>query len=151
MPLLDDLESSAQWIARALTSSGYRADFSAASLWEVDRFFDEQTKNGRPRRLGLLSSDLGTRMFSIGAYVGEVVRRAVGGSWHVDDDDPQSEVDVRLDLPDGSQIWPVQRVTKRLTNGAEDGIAAYGAALGAPVGPRPAPSRRGDASRGRHA
>ena len=58
-----------------------------------------------------------------------------------------------LALPDGSSIWPVQRVMKRFTNGSEDGIAAYGAALGVVVGSRPEPpKRRGlfGGGRGRH-
>jgi hypothetical protein len=33
-------------------------------------------------------------------------------------------------VPDGSTIWPVQRVIKRFRNGPEDSIAFYGTALG---------------------
>jgi hypothetical protein len=147
--ILEDLDSSAAWIATAISSSGYRADFSAASLWEVDRFIDEQAPGGKPKRWGLLSRDLGTRLFSLGAYVGDVVRREVGGEWEVDDDDPNAEVNVAIRLPDGSLIWPVQRVMKRLTHGAEDGIAAYASVLGVAVGPRPpAPTGRGRSERG---
>jgi hypothetical protein len=32
------------WIATALSSSGYIADFTVASLWQIDRFFDEQAQ-----------------------------------------------------------------------------------------------------------
>jgi hypothetical protein len=151
--ILEDLDSSAAWIAKALSASGYRVDFSAASLWEVDRFLEEQTSSGKPKRWGLLSRDLGTRLFSLGAYVGDVVRREVGGEWRVDDDDPHAEVNVQLRLPDGSVVWPVQRVMKRLTNGAEDGIAAYASVLGVPVGPPPPAPRsngRSDRSGRRH-
>jgi len=151
--IFEDLDSSAAWIAKALASSGYRTDFSAASLWEVDRFLDEQAPGGKPTRWGLLSRDLGTRLFSLGAYVGEVVRREVGGEWHADDDDPSAEVNASVRLPDGSVIWPVQRVMKRLRNGEEDGIAVYASVLGVPVGPRPvAPTgkNRSDRSGRRH-
>ena len=71
----------AERIATALTSSGYRADFSPASLWDIDRFFDEQSDKGRPRRGGLLADETGARLFALGAYTGEVIRRAVGGTW----------------------------------------------------------------------
>ena len=37
----EDVKASAKWISQALQSSGYRADFSPESLWEIDRFFDE--------------------------------------------------------------------------------------------------------------
>lgn len=137
--LIEDIDASATWIARALQSSGYRADFTAPSLWSIDRFFDDQSDRGNARRGGLLANELGSRLFALGAYVGEVVRRNVGGIWHADDQDPHGEINVELALPDGSKIWPVQRVMKRYKNGAEDGIAPYGAALGLQVGQPPEP------------
>lgn len=137
--LREDLDRAASWIAEALSSSGYVADFSPSSLWSIDRFFDEQSKRGRPRRGGLLANNLGSRVFALGAYTGEVVRRHAGGDWHCNEDDPRGEINVQLVLPDGGIIWPVQRVMKRLRNGAEDGIAAYGAALGLDVGQPPGP------------
>jgi hypothetical protein len=45
--IVEDVVASAEWIATALTSSGYRADFAATSLWEIERFFAEQSRDGR--------------------------------------------------------------------------------------------------------
>jgi hypothetical protein len=140
--IVDDVLGSAEWISTALRSSGYAADFSPGSLWEVDRFFDEHTEGGRPRRRGLLAESTGSRLFGIGAYIGEVIRRDVGGEWEGDDTDPEAEINVAVRLSDGSLIWPVQRVMKRLQNGAEDAIAPYALALGVSVGPAPAPRPR---------
>ena len=70
------------------------------------------------------------------------MRRHVGGSWSGDEDDPATEINVALNLPDGTQIWPVQRVMKRVSNGAEDSITAYAAALGVDPGQRPVRTRR---------
>lgn len=149
--LIDDLDVAADWVAGALHSSGYRADFSPASLWSIDQFLDDHSQDGQPRRRGLLAEDLGARLFALGAYVGEVVRRDAGASWQLDDQDPDNEIDVRLVLDDGRTVWPVQRVMKRFSNGHEDGIAAYGAGLGLEVGPPPqAPRRRGRFGRRRH-
>jgi hypothetical protein len=143
--LREDLDKAASWIAEALRSSGYVADFSPPSLWSNDRFFDEHSKRGKPRRGGLLAKNLGSRVFALGAYTGEVIRRSLGGEWRCDDEDPRGEMNVELVLPDGGIIWPVQRVMKRLGNGAEDGVAAYGAALGLDVGPQPSgPTPRRD-------
>jgi len=137
--LIQDIQQASDWIARALRSSNYRANFSPQSLWEIDLFFDDHSANGEPKPKGLLSQDFGMRLFSLGAYVGEVVRRNLGGEWQTNDADPQGEINVTLKLPDGSLIWPVQRVMKRLKNGPEDGIAAYGLGLGLAVGQKPAP------------
>jgi len=130
-----DIAKASDWIAKALASSGYRADFSPSSLSEVDRFFEEHSANGTPRAGGLLSDGLGSRLFALGCYVGEVVRRSKGGEWYGDDTDPEVELNAELRLADGSVCWPVQRVVKRLKNGDEDSIAAYGIGLGIPSGP----------------
>jgi hypothetical protein len=140
--IVEDVRTAAEWVAQALRASGYAADFGAASLWEIDRFFDENSRNGRGR--GLLADQLGQRLFAIGAYAGEVVRRAKGGEWVGDDASPQAEIDVELRLPDGTRLWPVQRAMKRFRNGEEDAIAAWGRGAGLDVGAapaRPAPGR----------
>lgn len=128
--LLDDVPAMAAWMAGTLTHSGYVADFSPGSLAEVDRFFDEHAPGGRPTNGGLLSEDLGQRLFGLGGYVGEsfVARSAACGQPKMTT--PRGEVNVTLTLDDGWSIWPVQRVMKRLRNGPEDGIAAYGAVPG---------------------
>jgi hypothetical protein len=127
--LVEDIRTAADWIAKALSSSGYRADFSITSLKEVDRFFDEHSKNGQAVSGGLLSEQLGSRMFALGGYVGEVIRRTHGGHWQANDKDPEGEINIALVLPTGGLIWPVQRVMKRFKNGAEDDIYAYGMAM----------------------
>jgi hypothetical protein len=133
----EDLNASAEWISVTLKSSGYRADFTPQSLWEIDRFFEDHCVNGTAKPGGLLSQDLGKRIFAIGSYMGEVVRRNVGGDWKGEDSDPRAEITVELQLPNGTRCWPIQRAMKRLKNGAEDGIAAWGLGSGLQVGPRP--------------
>ena len=135
--LVEDAIVCAQWISTALESSGYRADFTGPSLWEVDRFFEENSEAGRPTPQGLLAEDLGPRLFALGGYLGEVIRRSVGGVWNGDDDDPRGEINISLVLPDGTHLWPVQRVMKRLTGGDLELLAPYAETLGVPVGPRP--------------
>jgi hypothetical protein len=137
MAIVDDVVASADWIAVALRSSGYNTDFTPASLWEIDRFFDEQAPNGVPVKDGLLSEQRGQRIFAVGSYVGEVIRRHLGGNWIGDDADPNAELDVTLKLGEDHLLWPIQRAMKRYSNGDEDGIAIYGFALGLPVGARP--------------
>jgi hypothetical protein len=53
--LAEDIDASAAWIAQALQSSGYLADFSAPSLWSIDRFIDDNSDRGQPKRSGLLA------------------------------------------------------------------------------------------------
>lgn len=130
--IVRDAREASEWIAVALASSGYRADFSLESLKEIDRFLDDHTSEGTPKPDGLLSEQFGSRMFALGAYVGEVLRRKRGGQWLGDDTDPQAAFNLILELKPGEQVWPIQRVMKRFKNGAEDGIYTYGIVI---VGP----------------
>lgn len=130
--IVTDAEGSAKWIADAMMRSGYRADFSPASLSEIDRFIDEHSQRGEPRPGGLLSRDLGGRIFALGAYVGEVIRQALGGIWVGNDADPRAEINVEVRLNDGTRFWPVQRVMKRFKGGPSESIIVYGRALGLP-------------------
>jgi len=135
--IVEDVFKAAEWVSQALQSSGYRADFSPQSLWHIEFFFDDHTRNGKPIPGGLLSEEVGKRLFALGAYVGEVLRRNLGGEWYGDDADPQAEINVELRLVSGAKCWPVQRVIKRLKNGWEDSVAAYGIGMGLQIGPRP--------------
>src|SRR5205809_8097205 len=103
-----DAKEAAAWIATGLSSSGYKADFSGSSLWEIDRFFDEHSKDGQPRPGGLLAEALGSRIFALGAYIGEVLLRAVGGGWEGHDADREVERNFTLRLADCWQGWLVR-------------------------------------------
>jgi hypothetical protein len=124
--IVSDAEEAANWIAAALNESGYGADFSAQSLREIERFFVEHSEEGRPKPGGLLAQDTGARLFAMGSYVGEVIRRKGGGEWVGSDDDPQAEINITMRQSGGALLWPVQRVMKRLLNGPEDNIYHYG-------------------------
>ncbi|HLI22272.1 MAG TPA: hypothetical protein VKV32_14190 [Stellaceae bacterium] len=63
--IVSDALGASEWMAKALSSSGYKADFSLESLHEIDRFFDEQAPAGKARPRGLLSEQLGQRIFGL--------------------------------------------------------------------------------------
>jgi len=141
--LVEDAQRYAEWIAKALTSSGYPADFSLESLREIDRFFDEHSSGGEPISDGFLSEQLGKRIFALGAYTGEVLCRAYGGRWQADDNDPEGEMNLAVVFPNGSTVWPVRRVMKRFKNGPEDCVYGYGRAMRDYSGPEPPPWTKG--------
>ncbi|WP_077379944.1 hypothetical protein [Mesorhizobium prunaredense] len=118
--LQDDIPVAAQWISNALQSSNYRADFSPQSISEVERFFREQTKDGEPISDGLMAQDIGPRLFALGSYCGEVLRKELGGHWLTNDDDPEGEINAALEAANGVTCWPMQRVMKRLRSSEDD-------------------------------
>ena len=139
--IYEDIDTAAAMIATELTAHGYALDFTLDSLDEVDRFFEENSALDPSGTDSLLAARLGQWMFALGAYAGEVLRRTVGGRWRWEglDDDKAASTDTELVLVDGSIVFPFQRAWKRLMNGAEDGMAAWGAEMVAAVSPPTSP------------
>ena len=126
--LREDIKTQSDWIVQAFAADNFRLDYTLDSFIEIDRFFVSNMKNGRPKKGGRLAKKgFGPILFSIGAYIGETIIKIVPGSeWITDDNDPQGELTVALRLPNGMEIWPIQRVMKRFKNGSEDSIYPYG-------------------------
>jgi len=120
--LLEDIPKASDWLVKNMDATGYHLDGSIGSFRELDRFFDEQSRPG-----GVLADGRpGSKLFAVGSYMGQVFVRELGGVWETDDADPEGEVNIAVRLPNGSIVWPVQRAMKRLWNGPEDGLYAYG-------------------------
>ena len=128
--LLEDIKTQSDWIVQAFAADNFKLDYSVESFKSIDDFFDQHANNGKAKPNGRLSKNLGPILFSIGSYVGETIIKNVPGSvWITDDKDPLGEVNVSMKLPDGTTIWPMQRVINRFRNGSEDGIYAYGSVV----------------------
>ena len=128
--LEEDIHTQSEWLVKAFGSDDIMLDYTVESLKKIDLFFDVNSVSGKPTTGGRLSQNLGPVLFSIGAYVGITIIKAVPGAiWITDDKDPEGEITARIKLPNGSIIYPIIRVTNRFKNGSEDGIYAYGAVV----------------------
>ena len=120
--LLEDIKISSDWIATALNSSGYDADFTVKSLKEIDKFISDNSDNNDTK--GLLLEGTGKKIFALGSYVGEVIIKNCNGCWETNDSDPVGEINICVSI-NGKKIFPVQKIMKRLKNGNEDSIYDY--------------------------
>src|SRR5262249_11737534 len=111
---------------------GYKADFSMRSLAEIERFFVEHSKDGKPKPGGLLAQHTGARVFALGSYVGEVIRREGKGEWVGSHDDPKAEITIAGRLSTGVLLGPVRGLMKRLRTRPDGYICHYG-----PAAPEP--------------
>ena len=118
--LAEDVLTYADWAKNNLNTTGYNVDYTLESMKEVERFFVEQSQDG-----GALTNSPGSILFGIGSLIGETIIKTYGGKWVTDDNDPQGEINVSVELPDGTVLWPVQRCIKRLQNGPEENIYDY--------------------------
>lgn len=131
--IVEDVRDAAVSVADIANDAGYSFDFSARSLWDVERFLDDNASGGEPKAGGLLSKDLGSRVFALGAYVGEVIREAVGGEW-VSDDSADDDSTVTLRTSAGELLWPNQQVMKRIMTGDSQSLVDYARAVGVDPG-----------------
>jgi hypothetical protein len=128
--LLEDIKSQSDWVVKAFASDNLKLDHSLESLKTVDNFMDLHAERGKAKPGGRLSTNLGPILFSIGSYLGEtLIHNIPGATWKTNDNDPQGEVNAEIRLPDGTTIWPIQRVIRRFHNGPEDAIYPYGAVI----------------------
>lgn len=126
--LKEDIKSQSDWIVKAFAGDNFSLNYTIDSFIEIDRFFIANMKGGKPKKGGRLAKKgYGPILFSIGSYVGEtIIKNVKGTEWITDDNDPQGELNVSLKLPDGSILWPIQKVIKRFHNGSDDSIYPYG-------------------------
>ena len=82
----DELSRASDWISNFLMREGYHADYTIESLFEIDKFFKEKMN------LVLERDDNRNFIFSISAYIGEVIRKKFNGHWELSRD-----IDIDLD------------------------------------------------------
>jgi len=95
-------------------------DFTIESLAVLDR--DLLSRMHQENIDTPISEDgLTARSIGLGSYVGEVMRRKIGGKWA--QDSVAGEGTLPLTLSDGTQIFPVIWIAKRITDGPAEDIA----------------------------
>jgi hypothetical protein len=113
------IETATSAVRLAEEHFGVGLDYSPESLQALDeaigsREFIEEAE--------LDEGDVDVTTLTLGAYVGEVVRRNLGGSWKISDDTPSPRL-----VGIGGIAWldPMARVEKRLLEGEEASLWAW--------------------------
>ena len=137
-----DARSSAEWISERLQSLGYGADLRPQSLREIDRFLDDTFQAGVPRRrfrrkfpVELVDPYGRSWRFAIVAYVGKVIRQAIGGDWVADNCKDVEKIDMQLVLPSGSAVVPMLEVVRSLARSQQAHLAQFGIDCGLAIEP----------------
>lgn len=128
--ILTDVERGATTGANALQGLGYRADFTFDSIESLEKFLKANVRpDGGVIDGSELARETGKKVFVLGCYLGETIRRHVQGKWIGDDSDPEAEINVSVEFVSEAgeriQLWPIQRVVKRVLNGEENNVWDY--------------------------
>ncbi len=127
--LIDDIDRAANWLVKAFASVKIDLDFSVESMQHIERLIDEQFHEGRAVPDGFFADQLGAKVFAIGSYLGEVIVQSVtGAEWKTDDSDPRGEINIQV-VANGTEIYPVHRIIKRMKEGKSANVHDYAASL----------------------
>jgi hypothetical protein len=114
------IEQAEEFVAYHHVETGITLDYSAASIAHVDALLD-----GLHHRQ-VDPADVGDLVVGAASYVGEVIRRTLGGAWANDDDvDSGAAIFNPRMIVAVSSLWPASKVCKRILDGADESLAFY--------------------------
>ena len=120
----DDAALEAAWRWRA-----EKFDHSPETVVMLEQMMEELhgelNRTSFKRRMGLGPNETDTMHWANlwGIYLGETLRREIGGRWITGHEEAPNLLAVEFD--DGTVIFPTARVFRRLTDGAAENVADY--------------------------
>jgi len=110
---------------RSMRDFDWELDYSEQSIRMLEEMIDRQFADWRPWRSGKVAKKNLPIASLVGAYLGEVMIRHVGGHWGW-----MPDFDVAaVQLPSGTWTSPPAKAQKRFLNGKEDDLVFYYEAL----------------------
>src|SRR3954451_21755504 len=120
-----DMKRLAEQFGASMREFGWNLDFSEQSVQTLEAMVEKQFADWRPWRKGKVAKKNQSIASLVGAYLGEVMIREIGGRWGW-----MPEFDVAsVQLPSGTWTSPPAKAQKRFVNGEEDNLVFYYEAL----------------------
>ena len=120
-----DMQRLADDFVRSMRDFEWELDYSEQSIRMLEEMIDRQFADWRPWRSGKVAKKNLPIASLVGAYLGEVMIRHVGGHWGW-----MPDFDVAaVQLPSGTWTSPPAKAQKRFLNGKEDDLVFYYEAL----------------------
>ncbi len=120
-----DMKQLADQFVTLMRESGWKLDYSDTSVQTLEEMIDRQFADWRPWRRGRVAKKNVPIASLVGAYLGEVMIRHIGGQWGWM---PEFEV-AGVQLPSGLWTSPPAKAQKRFVHGREDDLVFYYEAL----------------------
>lgn len=105
-----------------------RLDYSLESLNRLEEYLTKTIKDSKPVRGSFFFENTDYRVFALGAYLGEVIRRnSKAVRWNTEN--AETPVDIIQETPDGSKALTINKAFKRVYNGPDDNIHHFAAIM----------------------
>lgn len=97
----EELLRSSYWISNFLIREGYHIDYTLKSLSEIDKFFNEKMY------LVLENDNNRNFIFSISAYIGEVIKEHFKGNWELSRKVDLDDESIGISFKNHDAIYPL--------------------------------------------
>ena len=97
----EELLRSSYWISNFLIREGYHIDYTLKSLSEIDKFFNEKMY------LVLENDNNRNFIFSISAYIGEVIKKHFNGNWELSRNIDLDDESIGISFKNHNSIYPL--------------------------------------------
>ena len=97
----EELSRASNWMSNFLMREGYHADYTIESLFEIDKFFKEKLY------LVLESDNNRNFIFSISAYIGEVILRKFKGHWEISRNIDLDDETIGISFKNHKTVYPL--------------------------------------------
>jgi hypothetical protein len=124
--LSKDIKKYSNWLVMTFARLDINLDYSVKSVELIENYLCEQLEDGKPKNGSYFDGRVGSKLFALSSYLGEVIIKNTSATkWVTNDKDPQGEINIKLVSANGTEMYPAHRVMKRIQNGEEDNLYHY--------------------------
>lgn len=126
-PIEQEIRQAHESLVSIFADFGIRLDYSLESLETLERYLEDNYPASQGAGSAWPAVRVGVKIYYLGAYLGEVLLKKIGGRWSFDEKDPLGQIRAELQLANGKRLRPIETVMERIEEGQAPGL--HGLAL----------------------
>lgn len=122
IPIAEEIREAHESLVSIFADFGIRLDYSLESLGTIEGYLEENYPVSQGAGSAWPAVRVGVKIYYIGAYLGETLRRVHGGAWSFDEKDPLGQIRAEMRLGNGRSLRPIEIVMERIEDGKALGL-----------------------------
>ncbi len=114
IPIDTEIRDAHESLVSIFHDFGVDLDYSIESLHRIENYLEENYPSNQDAKNPFPAVRVGVKIFYIGAYLGETLRKKLGGNWQFDEHDPLGQIRAELCFENGERIRPIEDVMTRI-------------------------------------
>lgn len=117
IPIETEIREGHESLVSIFQDFGVPLDYSMESLQRIESYIEENYPRSEGGNNPFPAVRAGVKLFYLGAYLGEVLRKKVGGQWVFDERHPLGQIQAELRLSNGKTLRPIEEIMNRVEEG----------------------------------